>query len=151
MVALAAFTFSYLIDPNFRNGINQLFTYLIKGCIDGVSYLTNIISEIVRSASKGRKYSGNELYHIVAQSDRRAIGSRNILSRYKIGINSSYNTVLIKKSLHKHIHTNSYHTAVYLILKSAEVKSGSWNTEKYRVISSLVFMNMLLRSANRLV
>ena len=151
IAVLGLFIVAYLTNPDFRNAINQLFSYLVNGMIDGVNYILNVISENVATAKNARKYSGNELHHIVAQNDSRAIPSQKILKRSNIGINSNYNTVLIKKTLHKHIHTSSYHVAVYLVLRSLEIKSGSSNTKKYRVISGLLYIKMLLRYANRLV
>ena len=151
IAVLGLFIVAYLTNPDFRNAINQLFSYLVNGMIDGANYILNVISENVATAKNARKYFGNELHHIVAQNDSRAILSQKILKRSNIGINSNYNTVLIKKTLHKHIHTSSYHVAVYLVLRSLEIKSGSSNTKKYRVISGLLYIKMLLQYANRLV
>ena len=151
LMSFTVFTVAYLTNSNFRNGINQMFYYVAKSMVDGVGYIATVISEAVSNAKRGRKYSGYEDHHIVAQSDWRAELSRNILSRYKISVNSPYNKISMKKTLHKHLHSNAYHMAVYIVIKSLELKSGSFNTKKYRVISGLVFIGAILSAANRKV
>lgn len=149
LIALTVFMFSYLFDKNFRNGVNQLIVNLVQRTIDGIGYISNVIAETISKAKKGKKYSGNEVHHIVAQTDYRAGSSRALLSKYGISIGSSYNLVTIKKTLHKHLLTNAYHAAVYVILKSCESKVGSWTSKKYRIISGLVLMGVMLKSASR--
>jgi RHS repeat-associated protein len=150
LIALTVFAFAYAFDRNFRNAINQLITMLVQGAIDGIGYLSNVISDIVQSARRSRKHSGNEVHHIVAQSDYRASSSRTLLRNYGISTGSSYNLVTIRKTLHKHLHTNAYHAAVYIVLKSMASKYGSWTTKKYRIIAGLVFIGVLLKGASKL-
>ena len=73
IAAITTFLFLYATNPDFRDSINQLFYYLARGMIDGTTYITSVISENVKTAKRGRKYSGNELHHIVAQKDKRAL------------------------------------------------------------------------------
>ncbi len=151
LIGFTVFTVAYLTIPNFRDSINRMFYYVAKAMVDGTAYIANVISEAVRSAKKGRRYSGYELHHIVAKNDYRAASSRKIFSRYGISVNSPYNLISLKKTLHKRVHTNSYHAAVYLVIKSMESKSGSYTTKKYNVISGLIFISVILSAANRFV
>ena len=150
LIALTVFAFAYAFDRNFRNAVNQLFTMLIQGVIDGVGYLSNVISETVSKAKKGRKYYGNEVHHIVAQSDYRAASTRLFIGQYGISTSSSYNLVTIKKTLHKHLHTNAYHAAVELVLRSCTYKKRSYSDKKYAIIAGLVLIGALLKAASKI-
>ena len=150
LIALTVFAFAYAFDRNFRNAVNQLFTMLIQGVIDGVGYLSNVISETVSKAKKGRKYYGNEVHHIVAQSDYRAASTRSFIGKYGISTSSSYNLVTIKKTLHKHLHTNAYHAAVELVLRSCAYKKRSYSDKKYAIIAGLVLIGALLKAASKI-
>ena len=150
LIALTVFVFAYAFDKNFRNAINQLITMLVRGAIDGIGYLANVISDVIHSARRSRRYSGNEVHHIVAQSDYRASASRALLRNYGISTGSSYNLVTIRKTLHKHLHTNAYHAAVYIVLRSMAYKYGSWTNKKYCIIAGLVFIGVLLKGASKL-
>ena len=123
---------------------------LIQGVIDGVGYLSNVISETVSKAKKGRKYYGNEVHHIVAQSDYRAASTRMFIDQYGISTSSSYNLVTIKKTLHKHLHTNAYHAAVELVLRSCAYKKRSYSDKKYAIIAGLVLIGALLKAASKI-
>ena len=61
-----------------------------------------------------------EAHHIAAQADKRAVGSRQILERNKIDINSAENGAAMGKSEHKTVHTNKYHQDVENRLEVAE-------------------------------
>ena len=150
LIALTVFAFAYTFDRNFRNAVNQLFTMLIQGIIDGVGYLSNVISETVSKAKKGRKYYGNEVHHIVAQSDYRAATTRSFIGQYGITTSSLYNLVTIKKSLHKHLHSNAYHAAVELILRSCAYEKRSYSDKKYAIIAGLVLIGALLKAASNI-
>ena len=150
LIALTVFAFAYAFDRNFRNAVNQLFTMLIQGVIDGVGYLSNVISETVSKAKKGRKYYGNEVHHIVAQSDYRAASTRSFIGKYGISTSSSYNLVTIKKTLHKHLHTNAYHAAIELVLRSCAYKKRSYSDKKYAIIAGLVLIGALLKAASKI-
>ena len=151
LLCLTVFIVAYYTNPDFRNGVNDMFYYVARSMVDGTRYIATVISDAIASAKKGRRYWGNELHHIVAKSDYRASSSRRILSRYKISVNSSYNLVSLKKTLHRHVHTNSYHAAVYIVIRSLEGKSGSYNTKKNRVIGALIFISAVLSAANRYI
>ena len=151
MLALTTFLILFLFNKNFRNAISQLVQLITRGAVDGVGYLSNVISEVVSKAKQGKKYKGKEVHHIVAQKDRRAASSRSILSKYKIGIESSYNKVSIRKTFHKHLHTNSYHTSVYLVLKSCRNRGRTKLDKKYYVIAGLVWIGVVLKTASKVV
>ena len=150
LIALTVFAFAYAFDRNFRNAINQLIYMLIQGIVNGIGYIANVISDCVASARKGRKYWGNEVHHIVAQSDYRAASTRGFISKYGISTSSPYNLVTIKKTLHKHLHTNAYHAAVEIVLRSCAAQKRSWTDKKYAIISGLVLIGVFLKAASRL-
>ena len=150
LIALTIFAFAYIFDRDFRNAVNQLFTMLVQGVIDGVGYLSNVISETASKAKKGQKYYGNEVHHIVAQSDYRAASTRSFIGKYGISTSSSYNLVTIKKTLHKHLHTNAYHAAVELVLRSCADKKRSYSDKKYAIIAGLVLIGALLKSTSKI-
>ena len=150
LIALTVFAFAYAFDRNFRNAVNQLFAMLIQGVIDGIGYLSNVISEAVSDAKNGRKYNGLEVHHIVAQSDYRAASTRSFIGSYGISTSSSYNLVTIKKTLHKHLHTNAYHAAVYIVLRACAYTKRSYSDKKYAIIASLILIGALLRAASKL-
>ena len=74
-----------------------------------MGYISNVIADVISRAKRGTKYAGNEVHHIVAKSDYRAYQGRALLGRYSISVESSYNKVSIRKTLHKHLHNNEYH------------------------------------------
>lgn len=151
IIAVFVICFSYIFDKSFRNAVNQMIIMFIQGLVDGVGYIANVINEIITKAKRGRKYSGYELHHIVAQKDFRAKLSRNLLKKYGISTYIKENTVSIKKTLHKHIHTNSYHAAVYLILLSVSKSKGSWYQKRQKLLAVLVSIGVLLSMASSAV
>jgi len=150
LIALTSFAFAYVFDRKFRNAVNNFVAMLIQGVIDGVGYLSNVISETVSKAKNGRKYNGNEDHHIVAKDDYRADSTRQFIAEYGVYTYSPYNLVTIKKTLHKHLHTNAYHAAVELFLRSFAYTKRSYTDKNYAIISGLIFIGALLKSASKL-
>ena len=146
--AILFFAAEYAFDSNFRNAINTLIVLIIKGAINGVGYLTNVISDVVRSANSSKKYNGNEVHHIVAESDRRASDSRKLIKKYGISVNSNWNLVTISKTLHKHLHTNAYHAAVYSVLNACQKTTSKKSEKKQRLKGGLILIASLLRATS---
>ena len=151
LIALTVFAFAYAFDRNFRNAVNHMFTMVVQGSVNGFGYLTNVFSETISTAKKSRKYSGNDVHHIVAQRDRRAERTKNYIEKYGITTSSPYNLVTIKRTLHKHLHTNAYHAAVELVIRSFASKKHSYSDIKYAIISGLVMIGALLKAVSRLL
>ena len=151
LIALSVFTWAYLFNRNFRNAVNQLITLVIQWSINGIGYLTNVISDVVSSAKRGRKYNSNEVHHIVAESDHRAASTREFIERYGVYVWDSYNLVTIKNTLHRHLHTNAYHAAVEIVLRSCASTKRSWKDKKYAIIAGLVLIGVLLKAASKVV
>ena len=150
LIALTVFAFAYFFDKKFRDAVNQLIVMLVQRIIDGIGYLANVIYDIVSKAKRARKYSGNEVHHIVAQSDYRAASTRSFIRNYGIYPWDSYNLVTIKKTLHKHLHTNAYHAAVEIVLRSCAYRKRTYSDKKYAIIAGLVFIGALLKAASNL-
>ena len=148
LIALSVFTLAFIFDKNFRNAVIQLVTMIIEGVIDGIQYLANVISDCIDAAKKGKKHKGKEDHHIVAQSDYRADRSRKLLKNNDIETSSKYNIVSIKKTLHKHLHTNAYHAAVEIVLTSCAAQKKSKKDRKYALIAGLVFIGIVLKTAS---
>ena len=53
-----------------------------------------------------------DVHHIVAQTDRRAAGTRAHMEEHGVGVQHPANKVGLPRSLHARIHTNTYHSAV---------------------------------------
>ena len=72
-----------------------------------------------RPRPKGPKHK----HHIVAKaaSNPHAVSSRNLLKRFKIGINSSRNLVLIHRNVHSVMHTKRYYRGVCTFLKQKPI------------------------------
>ena len=102
-----------------------------------MGYLSNVLSEISRKAKSSKKYNGYEKHHIVAERDVRAQATRNLIKKYGISVYVSQNLVTIKKTLHKHLHTNSYHAAIYLILSATSKLKGSWYQKRAKILAVL--------------
>ena len=151
LIALSAFAFAYLFDRKFRNAVKQLITLLIRRTIDGIGYISNVISDAVSSAKRGRRYNGNEVHHIVARSDYRAEYTRTFIKRRGIEVSDPFNLVNIKNTLHRHLHTNAYHTAVAIVLCSCAAQGRSITDQKYAIIAGMVLIGVLLKAASRLV
>ena len=80
------------------------------------SAIANEIGESIRKANlsfTGSSHSPFAVHHIVAESDTRAQGSRNVLMSNTFTVNMSANLVAIRQSLHALLHTSLYHQLVY--------------------------------------
>lgn len=58
------------------------------------------------------KGEGQAAHHIVAENDRRAAASRQILSGVGMDINSAFNGMIMSERHHQRLHTNLYHISV---------------------------------------
>lgn len=145
-LALIGFWMAYICDKEFRDSINQMIWMLIHSAINSVGYIVKVLEDAVTKAKENyKKYNSLEEHHIVAQTDRRAKKTRYLIRNYGISTYVKQNKVYIKKKLHKHIHTNSYHAAVYLLLRSSVAKKKSWFQNRQRLLASMVLIGLLLR------
>jgi hypothetical protein len=145
-LALIGFWMAYICDKAFRDSINQMIWMFIHSAINSVGYIVKVLEDAVTKAKENhKKYNSLEEHHIVAQTDRRAKKTRDLIRNYGISTYVKQNKVYIKKKLHKHIHTNSYHAAVYLLLRSSVAKKKSWFQNRQRLLASMVLIGLLLR------
>ena len=142
--AIMIFATAYATNREFRNAINQVIGMMIDGAIAGIKSFAHAISKVVEKAKNAKKYSSNEKHHIVAVKDARADGSRRILKDVGLNTSSQYNIVSIRKTLHKHLHTNLYHDSVFDLLKSIQKTSKDVKLQKKRIIAGLVFIGTVL-------
>ena len=138
----------YVVDDDFRDNVNGMLDAIFATLINGAGYLVNVINDVIKNARRGRKYNWNEVHHIVAKKDPRAIFSRNILKRYSINVNDAVNLVVIKNSLHRYLHTSAYHFSVNMYLKISEWKGRSFSSKKQNVCAALLTISVLLQVAN---
>ena len=170
VILLMIFSYAYICDKDFRYATNQkiasiissvdrAFSALISFVVDlvsnikmipiyvatvatmGFGYLVNVVTEIAEYAATRRRYKQTQDHHIVAKADARAVKSREILENNYVSIHSRQNIVTISNTLHRHLHTNSYHVAVELTLRR--------NTEKAktRVKKHLIILTTLEKIA----
>lgn len=90
------------------------------------------------------------MHHIVAQNDRRAESTRSFIKEYGLTPLVPYNLVTVKKTLHRHLHTNAYHFAVGMYLRICASKKRSKKDKKYAIIAGMVFIGIILKAASRL-
>lgn len=149
IVAVFSFAFLYATNSTFRNAIKSIVSLLVNKTITAVKTFVTAITSVVKVARVSRKYNSNEKHHIVAKSDRRASNSRKILNKYGISVNDKCNLVSIRKTLHKHLHTNAYHNSIYSVLRGAD-KGNSKTTRKYKIQGCLMFLGYVLKGAGNI-
>ena len=149
MVAIFSFAVIYATNSTFRNAVNEVISLLTKRVITSVTTLASVITSVVKVAKSSRKYNSNEKHHIVAQRDSRASKSRSILYSYGISVNDKCNLVSVRKTFHKHLHTNAYHNAVYSVLSGAN-KGKNKTIKKYKIQGTLMFIGFALKGAGNL-
>lgn len=62
---------------------------------------------------------GADWHHIVAQADPRAKPARDVFDDFGISCHDNDNLVLLRRSFHQHLNTNSYHTHVNAVVTTA--------------------------------
>ena len=95
---ILVFLVYYCVDPQFRELVNKLITSVVMAIISGAELLKVVISDAATLAKELKQYPGNEVHHIIAQKDPRAVYSRIIL--YGAGLDTEYhlNKISIKSS-----------------------------------------------------
>jgi RHS repeat-associated protein len=83
-------------------------------------YTGSKLAKNMASAGRGVEKGKEEAHHIVAQADKRAAGSRDILDRNKIDVHSADNGAAMAKQDHHGIHTTKYHENIKERLTEAE-------------------------------
>ena len=146
--ALFAFLILYVADENTRDWVNGALNSVFAALINAAGYLFNVINDVIKNARRGKRYKGNETHHIVAKKDPRAMFSRSILEGYDINVNDPINLVVIKNSLHRYLHTSSYHFSVNLYIKICELRGKDYNTKKQNVYAALLTISVLLQMAS---
>ena len=108
---------------------------------------------IERLRQKGNRYGNQyELHHIVAQKSLRAIPARAILFLVDIGVNDECNTVLLKKAVHKFLHTSLYFSYVNYTVCSAYTFAVQNDLDnRTQVLISLAQLKVSLLGLNWLV
>ena len=100
------------------------------------------------------KKKGSAAHHIVAGDDKRAAGSRAILKKHNIDVNSAENGIYLKHidpnskqpgAYHREIHTDAYHKGVEKRLKLADKAGGKEAvlSELESIQSDLLFNNRI--------
>ena len=141
LLIVGTFLLEYTFNRDFRDGINTFIVRLFAGVIDGIKYLSNVLSDIVRVAKESRKYRGYEDHHIVAQDDSRAAWTKSLIMSYGINTSDRCNVVRISKTLHKHLHTNAYFVGVDIIVRSSAYGRISKVEKRYAIIGSLLSLD----------
>lgn len=85
------------------------------------SKLARSMANAGRPVAKGKE----QAHHVVAQGDKRAAGSREVLQRNGVDVNSADNGARMQTQAHREVHTNDYHQNVEQRLTSAEARGGS--------------------------
>ena len=149
--ALFTFTFIYFFDYRFRKLVNEFITSAIMlaiNAINTIGYLSNVISDVIDKARRSRKYNEYQLHHIVAQNEPRAAWTKEFIEKYGITVWHPTNLVLVKNTLHRHLHTNAYYAAVDMVLRAY---ANNKSDKKNAIISGLHLIGTILRLANMLV
>ncbi len=97
------------------------------------SKLARNMAKAGRGVAKGKE----EAHHIVAQTDKRAAGSREILDRNGINVHDAGNGTAMAKADHRGVHTNEYHANVEQRLTTAESRGTCSDSCKAEVRAEL--------------
>lgn len=157
MIILAALlTFAlicYIYDnrKTIYRALKSAIDSIYKNVVNGVGYLYNVISEALESSRSGRRYSTYELHHIVGQKDRRAIPTKKFIGTYGISVYNSCNLVTLKKTFHKHLHTNSYFAAVDIVLRQCARSQNTYSKKRSAILTGMIFIGNILSAANSLL
>ncbi len=127
------------IDKHFKDMVASLSLVIYQ-------ILNNLILDSV--ASVKNDYRETQDHHIVAENDTRAADSKKILDNVNLSVNDKSNIVTISRSLHEVLHTNMYHTVVYLVLKAFTTQG---NATKDEVFKGLALLRIVLLTANNAV
>lgn len=108
--------------------------------------LVNAVSAAFRNTINATINRNFHNHHIVARSDTRAQGARNVLNSVNpiIGINSATNMVMIRASLHSRLHTNAYYDAVNALLIPV-------NGNRISILARLSLIRTTLRAASEAI
>ena len=117
---------------------------------DSLGCLTNVMTEVIAKARVAKQYAGMEAHHIVAETDGRAEVTRQFIEKYGLSVYGSYNIIPLKKTLHKHIHTNSYFAAVDFRLRLAAVIRNSTEGKREAIIAEIMYIGSILSVVNML-
>ena len=151
LLIVAVIGLLYLLCPPFKKAIDDLIASLYLLISEFIGYLTNVISEAVAKAKRSRQYRGTEVHHIVAQTDRRAKYSRQVINSYLIFVWHPVNLVTISKTLHKHLHTNAYFAAVDLCMASIKFTAGGFTDTRLRIMAMLLTIAAILKVASQAI
>ena len=146
LLITGVFIIKYIFDSDFRNGVNSFITSLFSGAINGIKYLSNVLSDIIEAARKARNYRGYEEHHIVDQTDSRALSTRVLIESYNVHTWDSWNIVSIRTTFHRHLHTNAYFAAVDIVIRSSVYSKIGYYEKKYAIIGCLVFIGGMLKT-----
>ena len=151
-------TLSYdRLAENFRNRIRVAGTLLmvvVAGIQVVLSKLDNIIRDALAAsfarASTPSTPRSDEIHHIVARTDRRAIPAATILRKlFKDGTEIEENLIKIKYGLHRRLHTNVYYAFVNAAIKGAVDSTNSISQKKDMVKSALILLKEFIRALNK--
>lgn len=87
----------------------------------------------------------------MARTDARAAITREYIKDNDIDINSRWNLVYVSNTLHRHLHTSSYHAAVSMVILSTQFLGYAAGDKKYAIIARLVTIGALLRALSDLL
>ena len=108
---------------------NSFLSTISKGIVDGLESLMTKITEKIETKEPKQYKRDTEVHHIVAQSSPYAAPAQDVLRKTGISVNSAENTVEIKTSLHRRLHTYVYYGIVNTATQLA-YKAGKTPKEK---------------------
>jgi RHS repeat-associated protein len=143
----------YVFIPSFRKQVNIFVWGILTGIMAAVGVLVDTLTTTVKKAKAKAKAKGKTpktaLHHIVAKGDRRAVGSRELLSDVGIGINNPMNLVRLNMFFHQFLHTSAYHLGVYGVLKTGNRIGGKLKNAGFGVVGALLILHGTLWAINK--
>lgn len=113
-------------------------------------YRGSRLARNMERAGNAVKKGEQEAHHIVAKADKRAAGSREILSRNGIDVHSADNGAAMAKADHRGVHTTEMHANVESRLQAAEARGTDASSRANEVRCELTCMRNELQSQGNL-
>ena len=104
--------------------LNPLKTVNTAAKLGGAIFKGSKLARNMTNAGRGVVKGKDEAHHIVAQTDKRAAGSREILQRNGIDVHGADNGAAMVKAEHRGVHTTEYHQNVEQRLTAAESRGS---------------------------
>ena len=143
-VAILAIDFAIRRENSFLSAIS-------KGIVDGLESLMTTIVEKVEAKEPKQYKRDTEVHHIVAQSSPYAAPAQDVLRKTGISVNSAENTVEIKTSLHRRLHTYVYYGIVNAATQLAYKVGKTPKEKKNNVVTTLRVIGTILSATSKIL